>query len=309
VTANAADVPEEHLLGQFIPLHYHFNMLRDQHRMVPFRDAIALTVPENGVVLELGGGTGVLSWFAAQKARHVYCVERNPALARAAQSFLNQNSCGDRVAVVLADAMNYLPPEPVDVVICEMLHVGMLREKQLEVLHNFKVRYSQRFGPKMPRFIPDTSVLAIQPIQQNFCFLGFTANVPLFEPPGLHMKDAWLADPFFYSTIEYGSEIPLEFQVTAELTIQSDGLFNAVSLLTNNFLAFVLSEKRAVTWLMNQLILPISQPIPVRAGDTVSIGFSYRAGGSIESLQESLVARLESQSNGAQIAPLLRRAA
>ena len=123
------------------------------------------------------------------------------------------------------------------------------------------------------------------------------------------MKDSWLADPYFYGTIEYGSEIPLEFQVTAELTIQSDGLFNAVSLLTNNFLAFVLSEKRAVTWLMNQLILPISQPIPVRAGDIVSVGFSYRAGGPIESLQESLVARLESQSNGAQIPPLLRRAA
>jgi hypothetical protein len=50
------DVPEEHLLGQFIPLHYHFNMLRDQQRMAPFREAIDLTVPDNGVVLELGGG-------------------------------------------------------------------------------------------------------------------------------------------------------------------------------------------------------------------------------------------------------------
>jgi predicted RNA methylase len=310
VTADAADVPEEYLLGQFIPLHYHFNMLRDQYRMVPFRDAISLAVPEDGVVLELGGGTGVLSWFAAQKARRVYCVERNPALARAAQSFLKHNSYGDRVSVVLADAMNYLPPEPVDVVICEMLHVGMLREKQLEVLRDFKERYRQRFGPKLPRFIPDTSVLAIQPIQQDFCFLGYTANVPLFEPPGLHQKDCWLSDPFFYSTIEYASEIPLEFHVAAELTIQSDGLFNAVGLLTNNFLAFVLSEQRAVTWLMNQLILPISEPIPVRAGDHVFVGFSYRAGGAIESLQESLVARIASSSNSVQIPPQpLRRAA
>ena len=289
------DVPEEHLLGQFIPLHYHFNMLRDQKRMAPFREAIDLTVPDNGVVLELGGGTGVLSWFAAQKARDVYCVERNPALARAAQSFLANNSNGDRVSVILADAMNYLPPEPVDVVICEMLHVGMVREKQLQVLHSFKERYRQRFGSLMPRFIPDTSVLAIQPIQQDFCFSGYTASVPLFEPPGPHMKDSWLADPFFYSTIDYGAEIPLAFRVATEMTIKSDGLFNAVSLLTNNFLAFVLTEKRAVTWLMNQLVLPIHKPFAVRAGETVSVSFEYQAGGSIEALQESLVARPETR--------------
>jgi protein arginine N-methyltransferase 1 len=303
------DVPEEHLLGQFIPLHYHFNMLRDRQRMAPFREAIDLTVPDNGVVLELGGGTGVLSWFAAQKARDVYCVERNPALARAAQSFLANNSNGDRVSVILADAMHYLPPEPVDVVICEMLHVGMVREKQLQVLHSFKERYRQRFGPLMPRFIPDTSVLAIQPIQQDFCFSGYTARVPLFEPPGPHMKDSWLADPFFYSTIDYSAEIPLAFQVATEMTIQSDGLFNAVSLLTNNFLAFVLTEKRAVTWLMNQLILPIQKPFAVRAGETVSVSFEYQAGGSIEALQESLVARPETRSAAVSDHTSLRRAA
>ena len=303
------DVPEEHLLGQFIPLHYHFNMLRDQKRMAPFREAIDLTVPDNGVVLELGGGTGVLSWFAAQKARDVYCVERNPALARAAQSFLANNSNGDRVSVILADAMHYLPPEPVDVVICEMLHVGMVREKQLQVLHSFKERYRQRFGSLMPRFIPDTSVLAIQPIQQDFCFSGYTASVPLFEPPGPHMKDSWLADPFFYSTIDYGAEIPLAFRVATEMTIQSDGLFNAVSLLTNNFLAFVLTEKRAVTWLMNQLVLPIHKPFAVRAGDAVSVSFEYQAGGSIEALQESLVARPETRSAAVSDHTFLRRAA
>ncbi len=309
MTANAADVPEEHLLGQFIPLHYHFNMLRDQQRMLPFREAIDLTVPDGGVVLELGGGTGVLSWFAAQKADRVYCIERNPALARAAQSFLANNLHGDRVTIVQADAMSYLPPEPVDVVICEMLHVGMVREKQLEVLHSFKERYRLRFGPKLPRFIPDTSVLAIQPIQQDFSFSGYTATVPLFEPPGPHMKDSWLADPFFYSTIDYQQEIPLTFNINTELKIQSDGLFNAVSLLTNNFLAFVLSEKRAVTWLMNQLILPIARPIPVRAGDTVSIEFAYQAGGSIESLQASIIAQLKSQAPDVHVYPQLRRAA
>lgn len=282
------DTPEEHLLGQFIPLHYHFHMLRDESRMRPFQEAIELTVPQGGTVLELGGGTGVLSWFAAQKARQVWCVERNPVLVQAARSFLAKNPQGDRVEVVHADAMTYLPPEPVDVVICEMLHVGMIREKQLEVISSFQQRYRQKFGPKLPRFIPDTSLLALQPIQQDFCFSGYTAPVPMFEPTGSHMEDRWLASPHLYSTIDYRAALPLEFQVDVALTMERTGCFNALSLITNNLLAFVLTEQRAVQWMMNQLILPLPRPLDVAEGDTVSIQFAYQAGCSLEELQEAI---------------------
>lgn len=285
-------MPEELLLGQFIPLHYHFNMLRDQSRMIPFQEAIDLVVPLDGTVLELGGGTGVLSFFAAQRARQVWCVERNPALVRASRSFLANNLHGDRVTVVQADAMNFLPPEPVDVVICEMLHVGLVREKQLEVIKSFKDRYRLAFGDRLPKFIPDTSVLAIQPIQQDFCFSGYTAPVPIFEPVGPHMQHRWLAEPQFYQTIDYSIDFPLEFHVDAQLTMQSGGHLNAISLLTNNFLAFVLSERRAVQWLMNQMILPLPKPMAVKAGDVVSIQLHYRAGCSIEQLQSTLNANL-----------------
>ncbi len=296
MTNHFTDVPEEMLLGQYIPIHYHFNMLRDQSRMLPFREAIELSVPEDGKVLELGGGTGVLSWFAARKARQVWCVERNPALVRAARSFLSKNPGGDRVTIVQADAMTYLPPEPVDVVICEMLHVGMVREKQLEVLRSFCRRYQDRFGPRLPQFIPDTSTLAVQLIHQDFCFGGYTAEVPVFDPPGPHMQDCWLADPHTYSTIDYSREIPLEFLAKASLTIRRSGHLNAVSFLTNNFLAFVLSERRAVQWLMNQLILPLPRPMDVIVGDTVMLEFAYTSGCSIEALHESVQAEICSHS-------------
>lgn len=288
MTNSTDDVPEEMLLGQFIPLHYHFNMLRDQTRMVPFREAIRKTVPAGGNVLELGGGTGVLSWFAAQTAGQVWCVERNPALVRAARSFLAENPNGERVTVVQADAMSYLPPEPVDVVICEMLHVGLIREKQLEVIQSFKDRYRAKFGPKLPRFIPDTSMLAVQPLQQNFTFLGYTAKVPIFEPCGAHLQDAWLADPHFYSTVDYGVDFPDEFDFNSSIILKNSGQWNAISLLTNNFLAFDLRAGTADQWLMNQLILPLPEPLNVAAGDTISIAMQYQAGCAIEELMSSL---------------------
>ena len=164
---------QNNTLGANIPLIYHHAMLLDQQRMKGFRDAIAQIVPEGGTVLELGGGSGVLSFFAAQKAAKVYCVERIPANAQAARSFLAQNPNGNRVEVICADAFEYLPPEPVDVVICEMLHVAMVREQQIEVIEAFKARYRAKFGEKLPRFIPEAFIQGIQAINYSFNFYGY----------------------------------------------------------------------------------------------------------------------------------------
>ena len=118
---------DERFLGTFIPIHYHYNMLLDEARMSSFREAIEYLTPPNATVLELGGGTGVLSHFAAQKASQVWCVERNPELVAAARKFLEINNSGRCVEVIQADARDFLPPERVDVVICEMLHVALVR--------------------------------------------------------------------------------------------------------------------------------------------------------------------------------------
>lgn len=282
------ELPEEHLLGQFIPLHYHFNMLQDASRMEPFREAIDHVVPLDGKVLELGGGTGVLSYFAAQQAAKVWCVERNPALAQAARQFLKQNRHGDRVEVIQADALDYVPPEPVDVVICEMLHVGLIREKQTQVLQAFKDNYRRVHGPRLPVFLPDATLLGFQLLQQDFSFLGYTAPVPMFQAPGPQARSSMLSEPQVYSTIYYSRDIPTEFAWDGQMECQAEGTLNAVGFLTNNFLAFVLLEQRAVPWMMNQLILPLPEPLKVRAGDRVSVSFHYEAGCPIEALQQGL---------------------
>lgn len=283
------DIPEEMLLGQFIPLHYHFNMLQDGTRMHAFRDAIDHVVPVGSKVLELGGGTGVLSFFAAQKASQVWCVDRNPAMVRAAKQFLGRNAGGERVQVVQADALSYLPPEPVDVVICEMLHVALIREKQLEVLRSFARRYLKAFGAPVPKFIPDACALTVQPVEQNFSFGGYDAPIPLFVQPGMHDREVVLSDPKAYSIICYDSEIPERFHWSGCFTMQREGHFNAISFFTKNFLAFVLNENRSIDWPMNRLILPLPQTKYVHVGEQIEIGFSYSAGCPIESLQDSLV--------------------
>jgi phospholipid N-methyltransferase len=177
---------ERRQLGQFIPIQYHFNMLDDERRTGAFEQAIDAVVRPGMKVVELGGGTGVLSFFAAQAgAAKVWCVEYNPELLEVATALMRRNEVSDIVSVVDADALEYLPPEPVDVVICEMLHVGLLRERQEQVINSFLRRYRDRFGPPAPQFVPEAVTQAIQPVQQDFVYRGC-------EAPTVHFQDGFV---------------------------------------------------------------------------------------------------------------------
>jgi predicted RNA methylase len=287
----------DHLeLGQFIPPQYHFNMLNDTARMQGFKAALDHVVQPGARVLELGGGTGVLSYFAAQKAGHVWCVERNPDMVDMARSVLRLNENGSKVEVVRGDAARYLPPEPVDVVICEMLHVGMLREKQLQIIHSFKERYLEKFGGPLPIFVPEACIQAVQPLQQDYDFEGYYAPTILFqEPAATHEKTQTLAAPEVFQMFSYEDEIPQTCAWDGELQIVTDGQLNALRVITKNILAIMLAEKRTADWFNQYLVVPLFEPIQVSAGDKIAVQFEYAGGSSFDALTNSLtVNRVES---------------
>jgi predicted RNA methylase len=280
-------------LGQFIPVHYHHNMLMDANRMVNFKSAIDYAVKPGMKVLELGGGTGVLSCFAARKASKVYCVEFNPDMVREATKFLAMNKDGERVEVIHADAFEYLPPEPVDVVICEMIHVAMLREKQVEVIENFKQRYLKQFGGPLPVFLPEAVLMAVQPVQQEYDFEGFYAPIVQFQQPGVvHPGTLELGQPAVYSLIDFTQPNDLAYRWEGRIAIERDGTLNALRFVTKNILAVVAERSSTIDWLNHYMTLPLAEPVNVRAGDVVQIGFAYRAGGQIQSLQAAMRAEV-----------------
>ncbi len=290
-------------LGQFIPVHYHHNMLMDQNRMHSFKSAIHYAVKPGAKVLELGGGTGVLSFFAAQKASKVYCVEFNPDMVREARKFLALNPNGHKVEVIHADAFDYLPPEPVDVVICEMIHVAMLREKQVEVIESFKRRYLARFGGPLPVFLPEAVIMAAQPIEQEYDFEGFHAPIVQFQETGVvYPGTIELGQPAVYSLIDFNQPVDNVFAWEGGIVMERSGLLNAMRFITKNVLAIVQEESTTIDWLNHYMTLPLAQPVKVEAGDLVHVAFQYRAGGSIPSLQASLRAQVVNQRVTEQVA-------
>ncbi|MCW2975450.1 MAG: methyltransferase type 12 [Actinomycetia bacterium] len=270
-------------LGQFIPLHYHFNMLNDVHRTGAFEEAIDLVVPEGGRVVELGGGTGILSFFAGRRAAHVWCVERNPELATVATQLLEENGA-DNVELVLADAALWTPPEPVDVVVCEMLHVGLLREKQIQVLAAFAENYFERHGGPLPRFVPEATVQAVQPVEQDYDFHGYVASTPFFQDGNVEQpRTLGLADPSVYHELLYENELTERICWDGTFTIAERGNLNALRVITKNLLAILPQEGRSVDWLMNYLVVPLAHPINVQPGDTIHVSIDYDAGAPLAS--------------------------
>jgi protein arginine N-methyltransferase 1 len=280
-------------LGQFIPVHYHHNMLMDQNRMHSFKSAIQHAVKPGMKVLELGGGTGVLSFFAAQQASKVVCVEFNPDMVREARKFLAQNKNGDRVDVIHADAFEYLPPEPVDIVICEMIHVAMLREKQVEMIEAFKRRYLARFGGPLPIFLPEAAIMAVQPLQLEYDFEGFHAPIVQFQPTNVvYPGTVDIAQPAVYSIIDYSQPVDSLFAWEGRFQVEKGGRLNALRFITKNVLSIVEELGTTIDWLNHYMMLPLAQPLDVRAGDIVQVSFAYRAGGSLPSLEATMRAEL-----------------
>ena len=185
--------------------------------------------------------------------------------------------------------MQYLPPEPVDVVICEMLHVGMLREKQIAVISSFKERYVDKFNCRLPVFVPEALLQAVQPIQQNFDFYGFYAPTFLFQDPVvIQSRTQELGDPAVYQMTTYEETLPDLISWDGILQINGAGSLNAVRFITKNILAVVVKENRTVDWRMQYLIIPLRKSIAVKKDDKVRIRFSYKPGCSLNALADVL---------------------
>jgi predicted RNA methylase len=283
---------EDHLLGQFIPVHYHHHMLGDEARTSAFKAALQEVVPAGGRVLELGSGTAILSFFAAQRAASVSGVEYNPELVELSRTLLEKNGVADRVTIIQADAHEYCPTEPVDVVICEMLHSALLREKQLSVIDRFKKNYLQRFST-LPRFLPEATILGAQPLSHNYDYLGYRAAVPVFQDAATPSdRSIALAPARSYAVLDYAQDLSGRIAASLNFQISEECEVNAVRFITRNLLVIGQGGHPGIDWHNQHLVLPLNEPVRAPAGCNIEVTFSYQSGAGLDALAQDLRCRL-----------------
>lgn len=102
-------------------LDYHLSMLLDTARMDSYRRAIAASVQPGDVVVDIGCGTGVLSFMACEAgARRVYAIEGGPVI-EAARELAVDNGFADRIEFLSGWSIDVGIPEPADVLITETI--------------------------------------------------------------------------------------------------------------------------------------------------------------------------------------------
>ncbi|XP_012566829.1 histone-arginine methyltransferase CARMER isoform X1 [Hydra vulgaris] len=110
------------------------NMMQDYIRTSTYQSAILQNANEfkGKVVLDVGAGTGILSYFAAQAgARKVYAVEASN-MGQFAKELAKNNNINDIVQVVIGKIEEVVLPENVDIIISEPMGYMLFNERMLE---------------------------------------------------------------------------------------------------------------------------------------------------------------------------------
>ncbi|CAL8110241.1 unnamed protein product [Orchesella dallaii] len=110
------------------------NMMQDYIRTATYQKAILLNSKDfqDKVILDVGAGSGILSFFACQAgARKVYAVEAS-SMAVHAETLAAANGLGDKLRVVAGKIEEIELPEKVDVIISEPMGYMLFNERMLE---------------------------------------------------------------------------------------------------------------------------------------------------------------------------------
>lgn len=153
------------------PLHTHLMMLEDQVRMQAFRQAIFETVQRGAVVADIGTGTGILAYFAAQAgASRVYAIESGPII-EAARKTADENGYWECIRFMQGNSLEVDFPERVDVLITETVGCFGIDEGIMEVVHDARERFLKDDGI----IIPQSLALMAMPVsfekQHPYAFL------------------------------------------------------------------------------------------------------------------------------------------
>ena len=202
MTADLALVPFS--FSGYKGLAFHRLLLEDSVRTESFRRAIANVVKEGDVVVDLGAGTGILSYFACQAgAARVYAIESD-SIIEVARQVARQNGMADRITFIKESSWMTNLPENVDVVVSECIGWFALGGTMIAAVTQIRDRYLKQVGRVIPRSIS----MFIVPVQsqRHFSELDYWKNSATY---GIDMSalDKMVKNNVYLTTMESGSYV------------------------------------------------------------------------------------------------------
>lgn len=272
-------------------LEYHRSMLDDRVRTDSFLRAIMKTVKPGDIVLDLGCGTGLLSYFACiAGARRVYAVEQSPII-ELAKAISQHNGFQDQVTFYNDWSTNVDLPELVDVIITETIGNLGFEEGVLGWVIDAKKRFLASGGQIIPRSI---EMMLVPTGNSEWHDEMFTWNQELYSmdfSPAYSLvvnnilwaewtnPESFLSEPQSLVRIDLMEVEQAGFSEETTFVAQRDGLLDGLggwfsAELTPGLNVSNAPPNQTPSW--NQTFFPVERPLKVSAGDHILVGIKAR---------------------------------
>lgn len=273
---------------------YHRSMLADRARTEPFQRALASTVRQGDVVLDLGSGTGFLACLACQAgASRVYAIESGPVV-ELARLVARENGLADRITFIPRASLEAELPEKVDVVVSETLGNFGLDEGLLDWVLDARGRFLKPGGTLIPRAVelfvapvshPDFSAKAeawrgsVHGVR-----LGSLRDLAMNNMYGVMLdRAAFLGEPASLGRVELTRLDRADFAGRATLSAARAGTMDGLG---GWFLAELAEgvhitnapPNQARSW--SHRLLPLERPLEISPGDQIEVEVSTALAGS-----------------------------
>ena len=127
----------------------HEKMLSDKARMNAYHKAIIKHIRKDDIVIDLGTGTGILSFFASQKSpKKIYAIEHGKII-ETAKKVCEHNGIKN-IEFINTNSRNFSISEKADFIIHEQIGALLFDEHMIENLSDLKKRVLKNGGKILP---------------------------------------------------------------------------------------------------------------------------------------------------------------
>ncbi len=286
--------------GYYAQLPNQQNMLEDSVRTGMYNQSITLNMMDflDKVVMDLGAGSGILSFFAAHAgARKVYAIEATP-MAENARTLVEANGLSDRIEVIQGKLEDLELPEKVDVIVSEPMGILLVHERMMEVYAQARERWLKPGG----KMFPSRGRMFFAPFTDNDLFSNYinktrfwksetfynvnlsslaetsrhhfvskpfvgpvTPNVLVAEPSGYEI------DFMSIKPEEYGSfEIDFKFKATSTCLVHGLAGWFDVHFEGTNFLGHLCTAPASKATHWQQIRFLFQEPVAMNSGQEIS---------------------------------------
>jgi protein arginine N-methyltransferase 1 len=260
-------------------------LLSDRGRTLAFRDAIHQLVRPGDVVVDLGSGSGILAFFAAEAgAARVYAIEQEH-IADVAALVARHNNYHDRVVLLHEYSLKATVPEKANVLITETLGnfgfdeqiAGLTldaRERYLTpdailiprrvVLHTVPVELPDIFERHIDWWSESRYGVDLKPVRTFASNMVYSTDVP---------ERAHLATPSAIIDVDLTTIETSDASGHSHFTATRDGIFHGFGGWFSATLApgLVISNPNPHDTHWQQVFLPVEHPVEVHRGDAIDL--------------------------------------